>query len=202
MNRYALTFTVRPGSVANVAEILSDYSSPPAGRTGAARPMLDRTSVFMAGPIVVRVVDISCPPEEAVRHLVAQPQIRAAEERLRPHLTEDRDLTDDSSRRRFLATAVMRVVASGNAQPGHLGRTAAVYQALPGQGGEVARLLGAEAAAPGCGTTVFRRRDLVVHLLESPDPTMGVPLAGVLAPLVRMARPMTLVTDRVAGVMA
>lgn len=202
MNRYALTFTVRPDSVSEVAGILSGYSSPPAGRPGAARPLLDRTSVFMAGPVVVRVVDLACPPEQAIAHLMGQPQIRAVEERLRPHLTEDRDLSDDRSRRRFLATAVMRVVASANGHAGHLPRTAALYQALPGQGGEVARLLGSHATPAECGTTVFRRRDLVVHLLESPDAVMAVPLAGLLAPLVRMARPMTLVTDRVAGVMA
>lgn len=202
MNRYALTFTVLPGSVAAVAEILSGYSPPSAGRPGAARPLLDRTSVFMAGPIVVRVVDFTCPPEQAIRHLAGQPQIRAVEERLRPHLTEDRDLSDHSGRRRFLATSVMRVVSSHNGHSGHLRRTATIYQASPGQGGEVARLLGACDRPPGCGTTVFRRRDLVVHMLESPDATMTVPPAAEPAPLLHMAQPMTLVTDRVAGVLA
>ncbi|ONI88821.1 hypothetical protein ALI22I_17770 [Saccharothrix sp. ALI-22-I] len=202
MNRYALTFRVRPGSESAVAEILSDYSAPPAGRPEAARPLLDRTSVFMAGPVVVRVVDITCPPAEAIRHLAGQPQIRAVEEQLRPHLVEDRDLSDDASRRRFLATSVMRVVASRNGHSGHLPRTAALYQALPRQGGEVARLLAAEGAAPGCGTTVFRRRDLVVHLVESSGVPPAVPQAGLLAPHVRLARPMTLVTDRVVGAMA
>ncbi|PSL51478.1 SchA/CurD like domain-containing protein [Saccharothrix carnea] len=202
MNRYALTFTVRPGSEAAVAEILSGYSRPPAGGPGTARPLLERTSVFMAGPVVVRVVDIGCPPDQAVRHLAGQPQIRAVEERLRPHLTEDRDLSDHSGRRRFLARSVMRVVASRNGHSGHLRRTAAIYQALPRQGREVARLLGARDTAPGCGTTVFRRGDLVVHLLESPDATVAAPLVAELAPMLRMARPLTLVTDRVAGVLA
>ncbi|MEV8441649.1 SchA/CurD-like domain-containing protein [Actinosynnema sp. NPDC051121] len=200
MNRYALTFTVRPGSVAEVAEILAGYSSPPPGRSGPARPLLDRTSVFMAGPVVVRIVDITCPPEQAIRHLVGQPQIRAAEERLRPHLTEDRDLSDDRSRRRFLATSVMRVVSSENGHGGRLSRAATLYEALPGRGGEVARVLAAGGSPAGCGTTVFRRRDLVVHLLESPDPMMEAPPVSS-APLVRPARPMTPVTDRVAGVM-
>ena len=201
MNRYALTFSVRPGSEAEVAEILSTYSAPPAGRPEAARPLLDRTSVFMAGQVVVRVVDINCPPSVAVRHLAEQPQIRVVEERLRPHLVEDRDLSDDNSRRRFLATSVMRVVSSRDGHTGHLARTAALYQALPGQGREVARLLAVDGAGPGCGTTVFRRRDLVVHLLESPDDTPAVPSAGLLAPHLHLARPMTLVTDRVVGAM-
>ncbi|MEU4445202.1 SchA/CurD-like domain-containing protein [Actinosynnema sp. NPDC050801] len=200
MNRYALTFSVRPGSEAEVAEILSAYAAPPAGRPEAARPLLDRTSVFMAGQVVVRVVDITCPPSVAIRHLAGQPQIRAVEERLRPHLVEDRDLADDDSRRRFLATSVMRVVSSRNGHTGHLARTAALYQALPGQGREVARLLAVDGAGPGRGATVFRRRDLVVHLLESSDEAPAVPLAGLLAPRVQLARPMTLVTDRVVGV--
>ncbi|WP_158848659.1 SchA/CurD-like domain-containing protein [Saccharothrix deserti] len=202
MNRYALTFPVRPGSEATVAEILSGYAAPPAGRPEAALPLLDRTSVFMAGTVVVRVVDITCPPAEAIRHLAGQPQIRAVEEQLRPYLAEDRDLSDAAGRRRFLATSVMRVVANRNGHTGHLPRTAALYQTLPRQGREVARLLAAEGPAPGCGATVFRRRDMVVHLLESPDGMIAVPLAGLLAPLVRLARPMTLVTDRVVGAMA
>ncbi|MFE2756804.1 SchA/CurD-like domain-containing protein [Actinosynnema sp. NPDC059335] len=200
VRRYALAFTVRPESVAEVAEILAGYSSPPAGRAGDGPRLLDRTSVFMAGPLVVRVVDITGPPSEVVRHLAGQPQVRAVEERLRPHLTLDRDLSDDDGRRRFLATAGMRVVASVHGCPGHPPRTAAVYRALPGRGGEVARRLAADAAVPGRNTTVFRRRDLVVHLVESPDATLEVPLAGELAPIVRTARPMTLVTDRIAGV--
>jgi hypothetical protein len=202
VNRYALTFPVRPGSEAAVAEILADYAGPPPGRPQAARPLLDRTSVFMVGPVVVRVVDITCPPEVAIRHLASQPQIQAVEQRLRPHLVQDRDLSDDDGRRRFLAGSVMRVVTSRNGHPGHLPRAAAFYQALPGQAGEVARLLAAEDPGSACGTTVFRRRDTVVHLVESSDQTTAVPLADRLAPLVRMACPMTLVTDRVVGAAA
>jgi hypothetical protein len=201
VNRYALTFPVRPGSEAEVADILSTYAAPPAGRPEAARPLLDRTSVFMAGQVVVRVVDITCPPSVAIRHLAGQPQIRAVEEQLRPHLVEDRDLSDDDSRRRFLATSVMRVVSSPNGHTGHLARTAALYQALPGQGREVARLLAIDGAGSGCGVTVFRRRDMVVHMLESAEETPAVPLADLLAPHVQMVCPMTLLTDRVVGVM-
>ncbi|ANZ39712.1 hypothetical protein BBK82_30365 [Lentzea guizhouensis] len=202
MNRYALTFPVRPGSEAAVAEILADYAGPPPGRPQAARPLLDRTSVFMVGPVVVRVVDITCPPEVAIRHLAAQPQIQAVEQRLRPHLVQDRDLSDDDGRRRFLAGSVMRLVSSCNGHPGHLPRAAAFYRALPGQAGEVARLLAAGSSDSDCGTTVFRRRDTVVHLVESSERTTAVPLADELAPLVQLACPMTLVTDRVVGAVA
>ncbi|MDU0287852.1 SchA/CurD-like domain-containing protein [Saccharothrix longispora] len=213
MNRYALTFAVRPGSEAAVAGILSGYHRPPPGASGGGPPgggpprtLLDRTSVFMAGPTVVRVVDITCPPAEAIRHLAGQPQIRAVEDRLRPHLLEPRDLSDEDDRRRFLATSVMRVTGRrGTAERG-APRTAALYRALPGRGREVARLLAVEVPLDGA-VTVFRRHDLVVHLTESAAPghapgSPPVPLAGLLAPLVRLARPMTLVTDRVVEVAA
>lgn len=199
MTRYALTFPVRPESEAAVAEILSGYAGPPPGRPQAARPLLDRTSVFMAGPVVVRVVDITCPPVEAIRHLAAQPQIRAVEQRLRPHLVQDRDLSDADSRRRFLAGSVMRVISTRAGGPGHPPRAAAFYRALPGRAGEVARMLAAESWDSGYGTTVFRRRDMIVHLVESFEDTPAVPLAEQLAPLVRTACRMSLVTDRVAG---
>ncbi|KOV82426.1 SchA/CurD-like domain-containing protein [Nocardia sp. NRRL S-836] len=202
MNRYALTFPVRPGSEAAVAEILGGYAGPPPGRPQAARPLLDRTSVFMVGPVVVRVVDITCPPGEAIRHLAAQPQIQAVEQRLRPHLVQDRDLSDPDGRRRFLAGSVMRLVASRNGHPGHLPRAAVLYRALPGRADEVARLLASGGSESDCGTTVFRRRDTVVHLVESTDRTPVVPLVNGLAPLVREACPMTLVTDRVVGAVA
>jgi hypothetical protein len=157
---------------------------------------LDRTSVFMAGRTVVRVVDITCPPHEAIRHLASQPQIRAVEERLRPHLVEDRDLSDEDSRRRFLSTSVMRVVAQHGGPTHHAARTAVLYEAAPGAGSELARML-AEQDRDGSGVTVFRRRDLVVHLVEGPaDVPAGLPPDAVIAH-VRSALPMTLVTDRI-----
>jgi hypothetical protein len=196
VNRYALTFPVRAGSEAAVAEILGGYSGPPPGRPQAARPLLGRTSVFMAGPTVVRVVDITCPPHEAIRHLTSQPQIRAVEERLRPHLVEDRDLSDEDSRRRFLSTAVMRVVAQHGGPTHHAARTAVLYEAAPGAGSELARML-AEQDLDTRGVTVFRRRDLVVHLVEGPDDVPAVLPPDAVIAHVRSALPMTLVTDRI-----
>ena len=49
MNRYALTFTVTPGSEPEVARILSGYGRPAAGRRPGGPPLLRRTSVFLAG---------------------------------------------------------------------------------------------------------------------------------------------------------
>ncbi|HUQ61434.1 SchA/CurD-like domain-containing protein [Lentzea sp.] len=200
VDRYALTFPVRAGSEAVVAEILSGYAALPVCRRERGWVLLERTSIFMAGRVVVRVVDITCPPSEAVRRLAGQPQIQAVEQRLRPHLVHDCDVTDEASLRRFLATAVMRV-ASGNGLTGRLPRRAVLYESLPGHAGELARRLAGITVVSG-GTTVFRRRDLVVHLTEADDETPPVPLIGLVAPFARLARPMTLVTDRSVGAAA
>ncbi|MCG8927359.1 SchA/CurD-like domain-containing protein [Lentzea sp. CC55] len=200
VDRYALTFRVRSGSEAVVAEILSDYAALAVCCPETGWSLLERTSVFMAGRVVVRVVDITCPPWQAVRHLAEQPQVRAAEQRLRPHLVHDREVTDEASLRRFAATSVMRV-ASGNGHTGRLPRRAVLYESLPGHAGELARRLAGITVASG-GTTVFRRRDLVVHLIESDDETPPVPLIGLVTPFARLARPMTLVTDRSVGAVA
>ncbi|KOV82431.1 SchA/CurD-like domain-containing protein [Nocardia sp. NRRL S-836] len=198
VDRYAFTFPVRAGSEEVVAEILSSYAA--LSVCGPGRALLERTSVFMAGRVVVRVADITCPPWEAVRHLAAQPRIQALEQRLRPHLVYDRDVTDEASLRRFLATAVMRV-ASGNGRTGRLPRRAVLYESLPRHAGELARRLAGVTALSG-GTTVFRRRDLVVHLIESDDEAPPVPLVGLVTPFATLARPMTLVTDRSVGAVA
>ncbi|SDP81188.1 SchA/CurD-like domain-containing protein [Lentzea jiangxiensis] len=200
VDRYALTFRVRAGSETVVAEILSGYAALLVCGPEPGWSLLERTSVFMAGRVVVRVVDITCPPSEAVRHLAGQPQVQAVEQRLRPHLVHDREVTDEASLRRFAATSVMRV-ASGNGRTGRLPRRAVLYESLPGHAGELARRLSGITVASG-GTTVFRRRDLVVHLIESDDETPPVPLIGLVTPFARLARPMTLVTDRSVGAVA
>lgn len=195
-HRYALTFPVRTGSEAAVAEILSRYAIiPDRGREPGWAP-LERTSVFMAGRVVVRVVDIACPPSEAVRRLAGQSRVQALERLLRPHLVHDRALTGEASLRRFVATTAMRV-ASGNGRTGRLPRRAVLYESLPGHAGELARRLAGITVASG-GATVFRRRDLVVHLIESDDEAPPVPLVGLVMPFARVARPMTLVADRSA----
>ncbi|MEU7481923.1 SchA/CurD-like domain-containing protein [Lentzea sp. NPDC042327] len=193
VDRYALMFPVRAGSEEVVAELLSRCTALPERGPETGWAPLERTSVFMAGRVVVRVVDITCPPSEAVQHLAGQPRIQALEQRLRPHLVHDRDATDEARLRWFVATAVMRV-ASGNGRTGRLPRRAVLYESLPGHAGELARRLAGITVASG-GTTVFRRRDLVVHLIESDDEAPPVPLVGLVAPFARLARPMTLVTD-------
>ena len=199
MGRYALTFPVKPGSESAVAEIMSNYRGPaPGAALVSSSPLLDRTSVFMAGPHVVRLVDIRCAPIEAIRHLRSQPQIQAVETLLQPHLLHGRDLSDEPGMRRFLVSAVMRVVVARSEPTGRAARYATLYEAVPRRGKDLAALLADEPSdGTSTGVTLCRRRDLVVRVVETDgEPPRRTDLSS---DLVRYAWPMTLVTDRSVG---
>ncbi|MFE2584103.1 SchA/CurD-like domain-containing protein [Streptomyces sp. NPDC059378] len=181
MNRYALTFTVSPGSEPEVARILSGYGRPAAGRRPGGPPLLRRTSVFLAGNRVIRVIDVDGRLGEVMAHLAEQPQIRAVEEALDPHLQEPRDLSGGDGIRAFLHRALLPVVhdraTAGQLLPEspaeHRGnRVALLYPARPGSGGELAELLaGTRVLRPDtpttlARTTIFRRGDVVLRLAE------------------------------------
>lgn len=181
MKRYALSFTVKPGSEPEVARILSGYGRPAAGRGHGGPPLLRRTSVFLAGNRVIRVVDVDGGLGDVIAHLGAQPMIRAVENELDPYLEEARDLSDGDGVRGFLHRCLLPVVHDRHT-PGHLlpdgpdghpgNRVGLVYPARAGRGGELARLLAGtrvlRPAAPTtlARTTIFRRGDLVLRLAE------------------------------------
>lgn len=183
MNRYALSFTVTPGSESAVAEILRGYGRPRAAAADGGPPMLRRTSVFMAGRRVLRVVDVDGEIGEVMRHLAEQPQIRAAEAALDPHLATPRDLGSPQGRQAFLDEALLPA-ALHRVTPAELlpevaadrrgQRCALLYPVRPGHGEAAAALL---AAGPPlsvrasehtalAATTVFRRGDLLVRMFE------------------------------------
>jgi SchA/CurD like domain len=163
MNRYALSFTVKPGTEPQVAELLRTYRRPPAAATPGGPPLLHRTSVFMVGQRVVRVIDVSGSLGTVMRHLAAQPQIRAVEAALDPFLSSPRDLTSPEGVRAFLHSALLPPTGpSGDApaaQPRQ--RCGLLFPVRPGRGEQAARLL----ARAGL-TTTFRRGDVLVGLLE------------------------------------
>jgi hypothetical protein len=170
MNRYALSFTVKPGSEPAVAEILGSYRRPPAG-AASGPPLLRRTSVFMAGARVVRVMDVDGDIGAVMRHLAAQPQIRAVEEALDPHLGAPRDLRSANGAREFLHQALLPVASHRAGPEGQ--RCALLYPVRAGCGEQLARLLAD--GAPTVPTTTFRRGDVVVRMLEV-DGSAGDPL--------------------------
>ncbi|MEV5545224.1 SchA/CurD-like domain-containing protein [Streptomyces sp. NPDC052309] len=171
--RHALTFTVRPGSEAEVAEILAHYASPEPRVDDATR--LLRTSLFLHGNRIVRAVEVRGDLQTALRHVARQPEVRAVEEALNPHLEQERDLDDPQSARRFFTLAAMPAVhhvASGG-EAADTRRIALFYPVAPGAGAGLARLLARqdEAAAhapdsPVRAATVFHRDDFVVRVVD------------------------------------
>lgn len=172
--RHALTFTVKPGSEQVVAGILAGYRSPTAQVDGTTR--LRRTSLFMRGNRVVRAVEVEGDLGNALRHVAAQPEVRAVEEAVNPYLEESRDLGNPASARGFFARAALPAVehvASAAAGIGGASRHGFIYLVRPGCGAAAARLLAAhdEAAvsAPGhllAGSTMYLRDDILVRVID------------------------------------
>ncbi|MFD3539873.1 SchA/CurD-like domain-containing protein [Streptomyces sp. NPDC058662] len=211
--RHALTFTVKPGSESVVAELLAGYASPPARVD--ARTRLRRTSLFMHGNRVVRVVEVEGDLLVALRHVARRPEVMALEEAINPYLEQDRDLGDPGSARMFFTRAALPAVhhvASGGHGSEGLRRHALLYPAKDGCGLALARLLARQdeaavddPAGPIRASTVFQRDDLVVRLLDMRAPldarpalTLGVEgghKAAVLARLLDSAKDGVPTTD-------
>jgi len=200
--RHAITFTVKPGSEQPVAELLAGYRSPQARVDDTTR--LLRTSLFMHGNRVVRAVEVAGDLGNALRHVAAQPEVRAVEEALNPYLEEDRDLSDPASARAFFARAALPAAThhaapgrdrSGAVRGGPLTRYAYLYPVRPGQGAEAARLLAevdaaatADPAIPVAAATVFHRDDVVVRVVDVRGPAAGGSAEGLPAAHVRALR--------------
>ncbi|MDQ0401897.1 SchA/CurD-like domain-containing protein [Streptomyces sp. NPDC000349] len=188
--RHALTFTVKPGSEETVARILADYASPEPRVDDTTR--LCRTSLFLHGNRVVRAIEVRGDLLAALRHVAAQPEVRAVEEALNPYLEQDRDLGDPESARVFYTRAALPAVHHVTAaeRDSAAQRHALSYPARPGEGMRLARLLAErdEAAAddprsPVLSSTIFQRDEIVVRLVEvrgdlragDPAVTLGLP---------------------------
>ncbi|MFD5950484.1 SchA/CurD-like domain-containing protein [Streptomyces collinus] len=171
--RHALTFTVKPGSEEIVAKILAEYDSPEPKVDDSTR--LCRTSLFMHGNRVVRAVEVRGDLLAALRHVARQPEVRAVEEAINPHLEQDRDLGDPESARVFFTRAALPAVhhvTAGRQEP-QGERYALYYPARPERGMQLAELLAHrdEAAAddprsPVLRSTIFQRDDVVVRLID------------------------------------
>ncbi|MFJ7336235.1 SchA/CurD-like domain-containing protein [Streptomyces sp. NPDC101110] len=174
--RHALTFTVKPGSEEIVAKILADYASPEPQVDDTTR--LCRTSLFMHGNRVVRAIEVRGDLLAALRHVARQPEVRAVEEAINPHLEQDRDLNDPESARVFFTRAALPAVHHVTAEQrnSQAERYALYYPARPDLGMKLAELLARqdEAAAddphsPVLRSTIFQRDDVVVRLIDVRD---------------------------------
>jgi SchA/CurD like domain len=180
VERYALTFPVRPGTEPEVQRILSGYPRPQTEIGDGAR--LLGTAVFLWGPRVVRMMDVEGPLPLVMRHLAMQPAIRATEEALNPLLAEPRDLSDPGAAAAFFQRAMMRRVMHWVADPDLLAptmgspthRMALGFPLRPGTGDTAAGVLSGwnpmqvRGAAPTmlASTTVFQQGDLLVMAAE------------------------------------
>ncbi|HET6189903.1 MAG TPA: SchA/CurD-like domain-containing protein [Trebonia sp.] len=187
--RHALTFTVKPGGEPVVAEILANYSSPRAEVDATTK--LCRTSLFMRGNRVVRVVEVTGDLGNAMRHVAAQPEVRAVEEAINAYLEEPRDFSDPVSVRTFFARAALPAVHHVQAMSwptGKVTRRGFLYPVRPGHGAAATRLFhdldraaAADPAEPLAASTLFMRDDLLVRLVDLrgtgrdklADPAMG-----------------------------
>jgi hypothetical protein len=178
MDRYAITFPIRPGASAQVAELLSGYPSPELHADAGAR--LLGTTVFLHDDTVVRVLDVEGPLPVVARHLAQDPVIAQVERELNPYLVTPREFGNPDSARRFFANALMTPltvrVAPGQALT-HSQRYALVYPIRPGtgdaadavfrEGGDPPAASGPPAGATKLlGTAVFRKDDFVIRVFD------------------------------------
>ncbi|WP_197319855.1 SchA/CurD-like domain-containing protein [Saccharomonospora sp. NB11] len=177
MERHALTFPVKPGSVDAVRQVLSEYPRPQTEIGNGCR--LLATSVFLWQNHVVRVIDVDGPLPLVMRHLANDPAIRATEEKLNPLLVRPRDFSDPESVGWFFRRAMMTRVVHHEAMPApgapvRRTRVAFRYPVRAGRGEAAARIfawgqslpLGAALRTGLTGTTVFRHGDFVVRVLD------------------------------------
>ncbi|WP_055590958.1 SchA/CurD-like domain-containing protein, partial [Streptacidiphilus griseoplanus] len=173
--RHAITFTVKPGSEEAVAEILAGYTSPRARVDEHTR--LLRTSLYMHGNRVVRAVEVEGDLGAALRHVAQQPEVRAVEEAINPHLEEARDFADPGSVQSFFARAALPAVhhceAAGAVGSGDLRRRALIYPVRRGCAQVAAKLLAGhdeqavqDPANPLVRATVFQREDILVRVVD------------------------------------
>ncbi|MFJ4796587.1 SchA/CurD-like domain-containing protein [Kitasatospora purpeofusca] len=189
--RHALTFTVKPGTEPEVARILSGYASPRAEVNSTTR--LRRTSLFMHGNRVVRAVEVIGSLGDALRHVAMQPEVRAVEEAINPHLEEARQLGDPQAARAFFARAALPAenqAVAGSPAAGRPHRHAVLYPVKPGNGQAVTDLLAeydelatVDPTGPVATSTVFHRDDVVVRLVDlrvppEADPAAALGIAG------------------------
>lgn len=105
MERYALTFTCKPGTEDDVAELFRNYDRPVPYIDEETR--LLSTSIFMHGNTIVRVLEVDGDLIKVIKHLSQQPAIQELEEALTPYLEEARDMSTPETAREFFMKAMM-----------------------------------------------------------------------------------------------
>jgi hypothetical protein len=107
MERFALYFTVKPGTEEKAAELLTSYGRPSTSQASSNTQLLS-TTVFMKDNVIVRVFDIEGSLEDAMAFLPQQEAIRRVEAELNPLLEHPRPLTNAEEARQFFERSLMK----------------------------------------------------------------------------------------------
>ncbi|MEU2338217.1 TcmI family type II polyketide cyclase [Streptomyces sp. NPDC006654] len=112
MQRYAVTFRVRPGTEEDVANLLASYD-PPNPEIDAETRLLS-TSVFMKDQQIVRMIEFEGDFRKVMAHLSQDPSIQYVEQELDKYLVEEdrRDMSNPQGAKEFFARAMMRTVTT------------------------------------------------------------------------------------------
>lgn len=147
----------------------------------------------MHGNRVVRAVEVIGSLGDALRHVAMQPEVRAVEEAINPHLEEARELGNPQAARAFFARAALPAenqAVAGSPAAGRPHRHAVLYPVKPGHGQAVTDLLAeydelatVDPTGPVATSTVFHRDDVVVRLVDlrvppEADPAAALGIAG------------------------
>jgi hypothetical protein len=110
VQRYAVTFRVRPDAEETVANLLASYDPP--------QPIIDEntrllsTTVFMKDCQVIRMIEFEGEFPKIMAHLSQDPNIQYVERELDKYLVEEdkRDMSTPDGARKFFQNALMRTV--------------------------------------------------------------------------------------------
>ncbi|WP_211265298.1 SchA/CurD-like domain-containing protein [Actinacidiphila oryziradicis] len=112
MQRYAVTFRVRPGTEEDVANLLATYDPPNPEIDDETR--LLSTSVFMKDQQIVRMIEFEGDFVKIMAHLSQDPNIQYVEHELDKYLIEEdrRDMSNPQGAKEFFMRAMMRTVTT------------------------------------------------------------------------------------------
>jgi hypothetical protein len=112
MQRYAVTFRVRPGTEEDVANLLATYEPPNPEIDDETR--LLSTSVFMKDQQIVRMIEFEGDFVKIMAHLSQDPSIQYVEHELDKYLIEEdrRDMSNPQGAKEFFMRAMMRTVTT------------------------------------------------------------------------------------------
>jgi len=110
MQRYAITFQIKPDTVEQVKNLLASYV-PPTWVTPDGTRLLS-TSVFVKDDRVVRMMEIDGSLASVLAHLARQPSVQQLERQLDQYLAEPRDISTPEGAQSFFRRAMMAHVTT------------------------------------------------------------------------------------------